>query len=186
MSSYPKSSFMHRLGEYRLGTQAASEQKSPRTEQKKTFVQNSLTPRFLRTDDTVLILVPEELEIHGGIDPGMHGRIGKIVSPSCAGDSVEVQLVRKARDSEDLDYSYADRFYSKPEVVTVPTFCLSLEKKHFHQRMCNPRFDEELYLPKTGRSNSLADLDEEEEDCLENIRARYERHSIGVAGFLDA
>jgi hypothetical protein len=169
---------MGRLHEYRL-TNSAKSKPQPEKPQKKTFVQNSLTPRFLRHDDTVLILVPEDLEITGSIDPALHGRVCKIISTVCDKDYVDISLVHKATTGADWDYSYADCYFSTPEIVTVPTFCLSLEKNLLHHRMNNPRaIHEEFQLARTSRSNSLPDLDEGNIDEV----ASPKHHSIGIAG----
>lgn len=77
----------------------------------RSFVTEAQGSAYIKKDDLVLIVLPEEWEIHGACP--MSGRMGYVVSVS---DSMDVLIKLKKKRGE------------PEEFVTIPKFCLCLEE----------------------------------------------------------
>jgi len=85
----------------------------------RSFVTETHSSSYIKKGDLVLIILPEELEIHGVVDPMMSGRMGYVVSETNSMD-VLIRLKKKRGEHE--------------EFVTIPKFCLFLEETVLHGR----------------------------------------------------
>lgn len=98
----------------------------------KIFVDSSSTFRYLKENDDVLIYIPEEMLIHGNVDPLLEGKIAKFIR-FCDEDESDAEIMLK-----------------DGSIHIVPSFVLRLENKVLYSRM-NKRKENRLITPKTPR-----------------------------------
>ncbi|KAL0487451.1 hypothetical protein AKO1_004132 [Acrasis kona] len=123
------------------------------------FVQNSLTSKLIEPGDFVLVVVPEDLEIHGGVDPSLHGRIARVVTKLNNSDHIQIELSRCDVKNFQLDGNGAQQMSERLEITVVPSFCLALDRNQLKHRMRSP-VGAEVQLPQHldhFRSRSLPD-----------------------------
>ncbi|KAL0491532.1 developmentally-regulated protein [Acrasis kona] len=80
----------------------------------KNFITLNMSRRPLLPKDTVMIRVPEDIEIHGGVEPGLNGKIG---------------IVNKIYKEEVEVYILKSRVQER---VLVPMFAIYLEDEESH------------------------------------------------------
>lgn len=99
------------------------------------FVNSPSTIHYLREKDNVLVYVPEDLLIHGAVDPSLHGQIVSFV---------------KFKNGNNSD---AEIRTKKGETCCIPSFCLRLEDKLFNQRIYEQQH--KIGKPKIQETNDV-------------------------------
>jgi hypothetical protein len=104
---------------------------------------------FLEKGDLVLIVVPEEMEIHGFIDPQLHGRAGYLIGEDDGDVLVELKKPKRKRDLDSL-WCITPRRDPK-DIVSVPKFLLCLE-----ERILNDRIAKDAQKKKKKKKQEVA------------------------------
>ncbi|KAL9649762.1 hypothetical protein ABK040_009577 [Willaertia magna] len=133
-SSYSSSSsggdFMNHFASMRQKGFATSKKKSKTvnttsTNVVKRFILNTMTPKYLLKNDTILVNVDEDLAILDMVDPKLHGKMGII--KDIKGDELEIEMIYE--NDEDI------RELHLPRRVTIPIFCVCLEDRVLRSRI---------------------------------------------------
>jgi hypothetical protein len=143
---HPTESFM---AKYQSMHQHAKETQVPTKEAKHTisriFLHSPQTPDHLEKGDLVLIVVPEEMQIHGLVDPQLHCRVGWIVGSGEDDGEVKVELKRSKRRHRDLELflciGSTRKDHNAKDLVSVPKFCLCLEERILNDRIAKRSMD---------------------------------------------
>ncbi|KAL0488361.1 reticulocyte-binding protein [Acrasis kona] len=98
----------------------------------RTFLNSPDTSELLHIDDVILVMIPEDMLIHGCVDPNLHFRVGKIKKIN-DGLSEDVTVALKARKLE-ADQKESKKSNNRKEIVTLPKFCLCLEQDVYNER----------------------------------------------------
>ena len=126
------------------------------------FIHSIRTPFYLRKDDLVLIIVPEELEILQNVDSMLHGRLAYITHVDAHSDEVEVRLKPKPQKESSQWMWYVNPQINDKEnnnnnqaqVTFVPKFCLCLQESVLKERQ-RSHHRHQIIAANTNRPSSV-------------------------------